>query len=209
MDGFRSKMRPRFGGSGAALRRKWGTVPNEVGRRYDASGALFRTKWGAPLRNRSEHFWRRWFCETVAGSWRRVPRLQPAPFHFLHSAPYMVPIAGGNLGLSNLLDQGRKVGQAGDGLPRLTIQHGYVLPGASQPDGPAYFVQRHLAPIEVQRQLSSAAVKSERTHAGFRKAARTCLTNSAAGAAAAPPTCFSYGQNRSRISTAPEPPSHT
>lgn len=42
--------------SGARFRRKWGSIPNEVGQHSEIGGAPFRTKWGnhigLPLKER-------------------------------------------------------------------------------------------------------------------------------------------------------------
>jgi hypothetical protein len=75
---------------------KWGAVPEHVG--HD-SAAVGQPESRCPVESGSDHLGR-WFCGNGLRSRRRAPGLYPVLFHFLHSAAYMVPVAGRDLGLA-------------------------------------------------------------------------------------------------------------
>jgi hypothetical protein len=88
--------------------KRWGAITTQVGHGFDGKRGTVPTPVGhpmneCPLPNRSEHLRCRRLCRG-AGWLRPVRGLQPSLFRFLHSAPDMIPVAGGNLGLPDLLD---------------------------------------------------------------------------------------------------------
>ena len=94
LGGFRSKWGAITTQLGHGFDAKWGTVPDELG----------QPRIECPIENRSEQLGWRWFGGSGVGRGQRACGLQPPLFHFLHSAPYMVPVAGWNLGLADFLD---------------------------------------------------------------------------------------------------------